>query len=1000
MKLSTKHLRCLKCQNVYQNKCIEFQSGPYCGLFESKCSRCSSKWLVCPSHDLRWGRLRYCYAQEHIRMFHANSNLNATDGYNNKKQKLEDNSVNNSEFYNEENDFDVVDESDESSHSNVSVTDVELTKFIASHDDAELSCYSPKVKRYLQCERKCIGDGIKRIVACAFAMNNNTDHEEITWDEINYHIKTAMFCCSLSSCQQAQLGEICEMLLNNINNGSNEYSPFTMSRIPVSSIDVDRFYLKRSTSIAQNLPIPKIIELDDHACVSIKEVIYHVLYFSIPIDGFLINDTSSDYKNIIPSSSLVSKTKISNLIRTQVKSRLQTNGLSPLIIPIVLWSDDFEPNHVKQHKKSTWIKTITVAPPHECQTSTKHTYVICLGPKDKDHEIVNKYFADELKELSSPTYMYCKATNNNIPVVVKVLAISADRPERCALNCMLGHGGTTSRRWRYSAYVNQSKLKSCRQCLRERIKSSREEASKFCSNCYDWDYNHPNMCVRKPSDYPCSQHPDSPSPPRGREVENVSLLYPIELTYDVMIQGVRLCFFNCFQGYWTKASAMTYLKSIGVNESYGHNNVYLPAIRCRRNITKVSDNVFDNLIFPVHWNCGISLDQCIDTPMHQLFQGIVKSVMEKTMSWLTQKDNSHYKAFGDYVNSSLSMIHDIGLNWCRMEPFMRGRSYTLGGWQAEQYVAFTRCIILVYSAIRDVVGDDEVGIDEHECMVQALLSLICLLMSDDDIDSSLLLKHIKVFLSSCDMFEQKAYIMNDDDAFWYTKGNFLSLLNLPQQIAKFGSIRMYWEGSRERSIQQIKPFLMNIRQTASYFKTKINYMYVSETLHTINQINMQHISKLGSTSSQRGYEKHSPFKTYSAHDNIMTLLDSNNVISVVYLSYAQQSPRFYICQRTKSPKICSLWEVKFFDNEGFNKCGMWYSPIEIFLVNNDENLTQHDIHLLSDDFAVLCPCISSNKQLHKYYTVICQSWKYRNKYNELSFPSLSEFLFESSIDNY
>ena len=177
-------------------------------------------------------------------------------------------------------------------------------------------------------------------------------------------------------------------------------------------------------------------------------------------------------------------------------------------------------------------------------------------------------------------------------------------------------------------------------------------------------------------------------------------------------------------------------------------------------------------------------------------------------------------------------------------------------------------------------------------------------------------------------------------------------------------------------------------------------MYVSETLDTINQHTVRNISKSNGSTSNREYEKHSSFKTYSVHDNVMTLLASNNVISVVYLSYAQQAPRFYICQRTKDPKICVLFEIKFFDNDGFNKCGMWYAPIETFPVTGGEALTQHDIHLMADDFAILCPCIASNKHLQTYYTVICRSWKYRNKYNELTSPSLSEYFFESTIDNY
>ena len=56
-----------------------------------------------------------------------------------------------------------------------------------------------------------------------------------------------------------------------------------------------------------------------------------------------------------------------------------------------------------------------------------------------------------------------------LSIVVKVLAISADRPERATINYMLAYNGKTSRRWKYSALVNIKKLPSCLNCLRQRI---------------------------------------------------------------------------------------------------------------------------------------------------------------------------------------------------------------------------------------------------------------------------------------------------------------------------------------------------------------------------------------------------------------------------------------------------------------------------------------------------------------------------------------------------
>ena len=58
---------------------------------------------------------------------------------------------------------------------------------------------------------------------------------------------------------------------------------------------------------------------------------------------------------------------------------------------------------------------------------------------------------------------------------------------------------------------------------------------------------------------------------------------------------------------------------------------------------------------------------------------------------------------------------------------------------------------------------------------------------------------------------------------------FLSILNLPDQIEQFGSVRLYWEGSNERHIQYSKRLMKNMRNTASYLATQ---------LHKLQQTNM------------------------------------------------------------------------------------------------------------------------------------------------------------------
>ena len=502
--------------------------------------------------------------------------------------------------------------------------------------------------------------------------------------------------------------------------------------------------------------------------------------------------------------------------------------------------------------------------------------------------------------------------------------------------------------------------------------------------CCDWEYLNPGMKVEKPTDYPSREHPNSPPAPAGREVKDIQFLYPIELSYDKLMQGAKYSFFNCYHNVWNKTSTVTYLKSLGINENYAINYIYDTALTCRSLVNFDESSLYNHLTYPVLWISGTNLDQCIDTPMHHLFQGVVKSIVDETSDWLKRKYKPQYKAFGDTVNSMLTKIHDVGVDWCRMERLLKGKTYSMSGWQAEQYIAFSRCMLVIYSSIRDIVGDDETGIDEHECMIQALVCFISRVMNDENISSYEQMDCIKIFLSCCDMFENITYNLNDRDPFWYKKGNFLSLLNLPSQIEKFGSLKNFWEGSRERSIQQIKPYLIKTRLTSSFYKTKLKKMYIAQILQNINDD-----LKDDDIEVHPKYERHSSFVMYSYSLKIANLVSNRNVISGIVIDHESVRDKFYICQRKRETNFCIMHEILFNDEEGFNKCGVWYAPIEVRISTSDAEMTKAKINNIVVDYVLLLPCISDHEDLNCCYTVISREWKTRTTASKLTFPLLS-----------
>ena len=62
----------------------------------------------------------------------------------------------------------------------------------------------------------------------------------------------------------------------------------------------------------------------------------------------------------------------------------------------------------------------------------------------------------------------------------------------------------------------------------------------------------------------------------------------------------------------------------------------------------------------------------------------------------------------------------------------------------------------------------------------------------------------------------------------WMKSSFLSILNLPFQIKQFGHLRYYWDGTHERAIQNIKPYLKKARSTDTFFQRKMEEMYTNQ----------------------------------------------------------------------------------------------------------------------------------------------------------------------------
>lgn len=69
----------------------------------------------------------------------------------------------------------------------------------------------------------------------------------------------------------------------------------------------------------------------------------------------------------------------------------------------------------------------------------------------------------------------------------------------------------------------------------------------------------------------------------------------------------------------------------------------------------------------------------------------------------------------------------------------------------------------------------------------------------------------------------------------WTKQNPLSLLNLAEQIHKFGPLRFFWEGRNENKISQAKQDLVNTKETLSFYQSKLKRIRKKVSIATIGR---------------------------------------------------------------------------------------------------------------------------------------------------------------------
>ena len=953
-RLHPKLTECRMCKS-FKYTCTKHSSYPHCTII--RCCSCGIQWFVCEQHNKRFNVQNLHKLHSHFVSEHSliDMSLQYCDAISNDVVSLND------EFNTQYSD----DEDQHNIHIHKRTKTDTITLQTVQNQNPEMN----------------IEKQIQQIVGTAFS-NNRYSTATVNTDEVAFHLNMTNFCTNITESQQVQLIDIIYKLMS---------TKFESTRPPTTHQDLQKFYLTGQHSIYKNIPCPVVSSFDNHACVSIQESIKYALRSLCNIS---IIPTSQYDKMTMDHSDLTKTPKACHILQS-IHKQYESSNIDPYVLFVTFWSDDFEVNHTRKNRNSTWIKTMSIVGSKQTQTSPYHTQLIAIGHKGDNHNNINAHINKELLELRNHHYYYVNQTQSTLPIVVYPLAVLADRPERCTLNATLSFSGNSTRRWLYSSLVNPHKLASCKSCYQARIRkyfnlgASVSKRKATCSKCCDFDYHTSSIAklFHPPTNYPRSKHVKSPPFPIGRDVVsslNNNTLEPIKISYEVLTCGAQAACFNLLTKHWNVSETRAYLKTLGVSTSFSNTLIE----HSTKNINQVTAPILQmqSLSLPDVWIDGLfDIDQFIETPMHHLFEGIMKALIEVTMDFL--KFYKLWSRYCEHINPILEELNNLKLDYCHIEPFWHTNSdYKPTGWIAENYLAYARLSVVLLVHMEPFIDHNHLGFVEFKSMIHTAFVLLSHLMSRSCVNPYEIEELIKIFLSTCHNFDVTFGYSHDNTPFWYKKSNFVSLLNIPTQIKLFGPVYLYWEGTKERYIQYVKPMLKNKRKTTSYLCTKFQQILQNNAVHLYNS--------QFQTSILKKSNRYKDVYVFSSEQSLKDNIENHENIPIIIKC---SSPIMYLVLHKQNSMI-TYKTISFNDGDGYHKCGLWFAPIKIVDFRIPQYNSTDEILNDNDQCAILVHDSSkktNESQITTRYTVLSSTWDVRIQDGQMKLPKISRELINA-----
>ena len=128
--------------------------------------------------------------------------------------------------------------------------------------------------------------------------------------------------------------------------------------------------------------------------------------------------------------------------------------------------------------------------------------------------------------------------------------------------------------------------------------------------------------------------------PKERDINKAtksSKLSPIKLSYDILTQGFKFAIFNYYKKVLLKKETNEYMKLLGIGT-----RTTRQAINFANSMSMIHNNtesLFSTSVYPSMWKSNVKLDDFMEIKMDDLFEGIVKTIIEVQMCFINHTTN-------------------------------------------------------------------------------------------------------------------------------------------------------------------------------------------------------------------------------------------------------------------------------------------------------------------------------------------------------------------------